>query len=129
MVDGAANESFKEKWKAAYGLKEPIVSESADVWNAVHLWAKAVKKAGTTKNAAVISALESGLSFDGPNGTVHMQPGSHHLKQNIFIARGNRDHGFDIVKTYDSVAPSFEDEKCDLIANPGLAKHFTPAGL
>ncbi|MDE0332835.1 MAG: ABC transporter substrate-binding protein [Nitrospinae bacterium] len=125
-IDEENNEAFKARWEKAYGLDEPIISEAADVWNAVHIWAAAVEMAGTTDNDAVISALESGISFEGPNGTVTMQPGSHHLKQNIYIVRGNREHGFDVIQTFDSVAPSFEDEKCDLIANPEIAEHFTP---
>ena len=125
-IDEPGNEPFMAKWEAAYGLDEPIISEAADVWNAVHIWAAAVEKAGTADADAVIAALESGLSFDGPNGTVTMQPGSHHLKQNIYIVRGNREHGFDVIQKLEAVAPSFEDEKCDLIANPDTAEHFTP---
>ena len=34
----------------------------------------------------------------GPNGTVGYQPGSHHFKQNIYIVRGNREHGFDVIE-------------------------------
>ncbi len=128
-IDEPGNESFKAKWEAAYGLDEPIISEAADVWNAVHIWAKAVELAGTTDSDAVIAALESGISFDGPNGTVTMQPGSHHLKQNIYIVRGNRTHGFDVIEKFESVAPSFEDQVCDLIENPATAEHFTPADL
>ena len=127
-IDEPGNEPFMAKWEAAYGLDEPIISEAADVWNAVHIWAAAVEKAGTTDADAVIEALESGLSFDGPNGMVTMQPGSHHLKQNIYIVRGNREHGFDVIQKLEAVAPSFEDEKCDLIANPDTAEHFTPEG-
>ena len=92
----------------------------------MNLWAMAVEKAGTTENDKVIAALESGLTFEGPNGLVSLQPKSHHLKQNIYIVKGNRDHGFDVIKTYEAVAPSFEDEKCDLIANPATAEAFTP---
>ena len=125
-IDEEGNEAFKARWEEAYGLDEPIISEAADVWNAVHIWAAAVEMAGTTDNDAVIGALESGITFEGPNGTVTMQPGSHHLKQNIYIVRGNREHGFDVIQTFESVAPSFEDEKCDLIANPDIAEHFTP---
>lgn len=128
-VENPQNAAFKKKWEAAYGLKEPIISEAADVWNAVHLWAAAVEKAKSTKSEDVIKALESNLSFDGPNGTVVMQPGSHHLKQNIYIARGNRDHGFDIIETHEAVAPSFEDDVCNLVEKPETAKHFTPNGL
>ena len=125
-IDEPGNEDFMKIWEAAYSLDEPIISEAADVWNAVHIWAAAVEKAGTTDSDAVIAALESGLSFDGPNGKVTMQPGSHHLKQNIYIVRGNRTHGFDVIQKFEAVAPSFEDEKCDLIANPDIAAHFTP---
>jgi urea transport system substrate-binding protein len=125
-IEGASNDAFKALWKAKYGLDEPIISEAASTWNAVNLWAMAVEKAGTTENDKVIAALESGLTFEGPNGLVTLQPKSHHLKQNIYIVQGNRDHGFDVIKTYESVAPSFEDEKCDLIANPATAEAFTP---
>ena len=97
------------RWEEAYGLDEPIISEAADVWNAVHVWAAAVEIAGSTDNDAVIAALESGVSFEGPNGTVSMQPGSHHLRQNIYIVRGNREHAFDVIEKFEYVAPSFED--------------------
>ncbi len=125
-VNEPANVEFVASWQKAYGDKEPIVSEAADVWNAVHLWAKAVKLAGTVKSDKVIAKLESGLSFEGPNGTVFMEPGSHHLKQNIYIVRGNRKHTFDVVKKYAQVEPVYENEVCDLVNNPKLKRHFVP---
>jgi urea transport system substrate-binding protein len=128
-IDEPQNEPFKRLWEAEYGLKEPIISEAANTWNAVHLWAAAVEKAGTTDSEAVINALQSGLSFEGPNGLVTMQPGSHHLKQNIYIVRGNREHGFDVIEVYKQVPPSYEDEVCDLVHNPDIAEHFVPKTL
>lgn len=128
VIDNPANAKFVSMWQAAYGSKEPIVSEAADVWNAVHLWAAAVRKAGTADSKAVVAALESGLSFDGPNGTVTLEPGSHHLKQNIFIVRGDANHGFRLIKTFEAAPPSYENEVCDLVKNPGLVEHFTPQG-
>ena len=125
-IDEPKNEEFKKTWQAAYGDKEPIISEAADAWNAVHLWAMAVEKAGTTDAEAVIDALESGLSFEGPNGTVAYQPGSHHLKQNIYIVRGNREHGFDVVQVFKAVAPAYEDEVCDLTKDKTVSKQFVP---
>jgi urea transport system substrate-binding protein len=128
VVDNPANTAFVGLWQATYGSKEPIVSEAADVWNAVHLWAAAVRKAGTTESKAVVAALESGLSFDGPNGTVTLEPGSHHLKQNIYIVRGDANHGFELVQTFRAEAPAYENEVCDLVKNPDLAEQFTPQG-
>ncbi|MDX8464689.1 ABC transporter substrate-binding protein [Mesorhizobium sp. VK23B] len=125
-VENAANADFVKLWTAKYGAEPPIVSEAVDIWNAVHLWAAAANKAGSADAQPVISALESGLTFEAPNGTVKLEPGSHHLRQNIYIAEGNDKHGFNIIETFSDVAPSYENEKCDLVANPALAEHFTP---
>lgn len=126
QVENPANAAFVQTWTEKYGDDTPIVSGAVDVWNAVHLWAAAVEQAGSAEPEAVTTALESGLSFEAPNGTVTMEPGSHHLRQNIYIARGDDNHGFEIVETFEDVAPTYENEMCDLIANPDLAEHFTP---
>jgi branched-chain amino acid transport system substrate-binding protein len=62
VVENPANVEFVEAWQAKYGSDTPIVAEAVDVWNAVHLWAEAVKKAGTAESAPVIAAPERGLS-------------------------------------------------------------------
>ncbi|CZF78352.1 Aliphatic amidase expression-regulating protein [Grimontia celer] len=125
-VDNERNKQFVNAWQAKYGTDIPIVSGAVDVWNAVNLWAAAVKQAKSTDANAVIEALESGVSIDSPNGKVSLSPGSHHLNQNIYIARGNDEHGFDIIKTFEDVAPVYENEKCDLVKQPRTAKHFSP---
>ncbi|MFK7855919.1 MAG: ABC transporter substrate-binding protein [Granulosicoccus sp.] len=127
-VDSPANAKFIEMWEAAYGDETPIVAGAVDVWNAVHLWAAAANKAGSSEADAVIAALESGLSFDAPNGKVTLEAGSHHLRQNIYIAEGDGEHGFKIVQTFADSAPSYENDKCDLVTNPKTAAHFTPEG-
>jgi branched-chain amino acid transport system substrate-binding protein len=76
----------------------------------------------------VIAALESGLTYDAPNGLVKLEPASHHLRQNIYIVEGDDQHSFKVLETFPDVAPVFENEKCDLIANPNLAEHFQPEG-
>jgi branched-chain amino acid transport system substrate-binding protein len=127
-AEGLGNARLMQLWKNRYGLDEPIIAPAVNVWNAVHLWAEAVQKAGTIDTEAVIAALESGLSFDGPNDDVALRPRSHHLRQNIYIARGNRRHGFDIIEVHKGVDPFFEDEVCDLIDHPETAEHFIPEG-
>jgi urea transport system substrate-binding protein len=127
-VENAANAAFVSAWTAKYGTAEPIVAGAVDTWNAVHLWAAAVNKAGSAEPEATIAALESGATFDAPNGTVSFTPGSHHLLQNIYIAEGDANHGFKIIETMENVAPSYEDTMCDLIKDPTLATQFTPEG-
>lgn len=128
VVDNPANAEFVKLWTAKYGNDTPIISGAVDIWNAVHLWAAATNKAGTAEAGPVIAALESGLSFEAPNGTVTLEPKSHHLRQNIYIVEGDDKHDFRVVETVKDVAPSYENEKCDLIADPSLAQHFTPEG-
>lgn len=125
-MENEANAAFVATWTEAYGDKEPIISGAVDVWNAVHLWALAVEKAGTTDTAEVIAALESGLEFEAPNGQIRLEPGSHHLRQNIYIVEGNAERGFDVIETYPDTAPDFENQMCDLVADPTIAAHFTP---
>jgi urea transport system substrate-binding protein len=119
------NDAFKQAWQAKFETKDPIIGEAVDVWNAALLWASAVKKAGSIETNKVIAALESGLVLDSPNGTIELDPRSHHLVQSIFIAKGNDKRDFDIIETRSRVAPVFEQKVCDLIAHPELAKHFT----
>ncbi|OKO76426.1 ABC transporter substrate-binding protein [Bradyrhizobium sp. NAS80.1] len=125
-VDTPANAAFIKQWAAKYGNDTPVISAAVDVWNAVHLWANAVNKAGTAKTGPVIAALESGATFDAPNGPVKLEAGSHDLRQNIYIAEGDDKHGFKIVQVSKDVAPAYENEKCDLVAHPALAAHFSP---
>jgi branched-chain amino acid transport system substrate-binding protein len=122
------NAELKRLWQERYGLDEPIIAPAVNVWNAIHLWVEAVQKAGTIRTDEVIATLERGLSFDGPNGLVTLRPRSHHLRQNMYIARGNRKQGFDIIEVHKGVDPFFEDRVCDLIEYPETAEHFTPEG-
>ena len=119
------NDAFKQAWQAKFQTTDPIIGEAVDVWSAAFLWASAVKKAGSIETNKVIAALESGLALDSPNGSVTLDPRSHHLVQSIFIAKGNDKRDFDIIETHSEVAPVFEQKVCDLIAHPEVAKHFT----
>lgn len=127
-VKSDANAKFLGMWETKYGKDTPVVAGAVDTWNAVHLWAAAANKAGTSDPTAVIASLESGLSFDAPNGKVTLEAGSHHLRQDIYIAKGDKAHGFEIIQIFADSAPTYENEKCDLIANPKTAEHFTPEG-
>lgn len=125
-VSGPMNEKFKTLWREKYGpIEEPIISEARNTWNGVMLWAKAAKKVGSTDPEAVIDALEDGISLKAPGGKVKTLP-SNHLMQQIYIARGNDEHGFEIVKHFKNVMPSYEQKVCNLSDNPEVSNQFTP---
>ncbi|MET0007605.1 MAG: ABC transporter substrate-binding protein [Candidatus Thiodiazotropha sp. 6PLUC9] len=127
-AEETGNDELKKLWREHFGLDEPIIAPAVNVWNAVHLWAEAVRKTGSIDTDEVIATLERGLSYNAPNGQVTLRPRSHHLRQNMYIARGNRRSGFDIIEVHKGVDPFFEDAACDLIERPETAEHFTPEG-
>jgi urea transport system substrate-binding protein len=110
-LDTPANKKFIKNWekwliktKASGVQKSDRVTCSPMVlsYNGVYLWKKAVEKAGTFEVEAVIKALESGISFDGPGGTVTTQK-NHHLTKNVFIGEILEDGQFDILESFDDV--------------------------
>ena len=71
-------------------------------YNGVYLWKAAVEKAGTFDPEKVMAALKSGVSFDGPGGTVTTQE-NHHLTKNVYIGETLADGQFKVVKSFDNV--------------------------
>jgi branched-chain amino acid transport system substrate-binding protein len=127
-LENPVNEKFVKEYKKRFGANAYVTDSAVTVWNGWHLWAEAVEKAGTTDREAVIEALQSGsgISFESPSGKVTMDPGSHHVTQDISIAKTNDEHGFTVMSTKADVPPSYEDEVCDLVKSPSTNKQFTP---
>ncbi len=71
-------------------------------YNGVYLWKAAVEKAGTFDPTKVMEALESGLSFAGPGGTVTTQK-NHHLTKNVYIGETLPTGQFQVIKSFDNV--------------------------
>ncbi len=127
-LDTPANKKFVQEYKKRFGANAYVTDSAVTVWNGWHLWAEAVEKAGSTDREAVIDALQagSGISFDSPSGTVTMEPGSHHVAQDISIAETNDKKGFTVISTEENVPPAYEDEVCDLVGDPSTNEQFTP---
>jgi urea transport system substrate-binding protein len=121
------NKKWVDDWHSRFGASYPYVTDSANaVWTGWHLWAAAANKAGSLDRDKVTAALESGLSFDAPEGTVHLDPKSHHLTHNVNIAQTNSNHGFNIIQTLNAISPDPQGQ-CDLIAKPDQHTQFTPS--
>jgi urea transport system substrate-binding protein len=126
-LSNPTNAAFVAMWHKRYGKGYPYITDSAVTsWIGWHMWAQAVKKAGTTDRDAVIKALESGISFLAPSGLVKMSPGSHHVTQSVSIAVTNGKRGFKILSTAKAVPPAYENSVCNLIKDPNQHKQFTP---
>jgi urea transport system substrate-binding protein len=110
-INTPANKKFVaafKKWLATTStpgiVKDGRVVDSPMVLSyvGVHLWKAAVEKAGSFDVDAVRAAWKSGLTFDGPGGTVKTQPNMH-LTKNVFIGETKADGQFKILKEFDNV--------------------------
>ena len=124
-VKNPDNDAFKAAWLKKYGNNDTIIQGAVNIWTAAQMWAKAANNVKSVASSDVIAELESGLSFNAPNGQVTMLA-SHHLKQDIYLIKGNMNQKFDLITEFKGVLPEFEEAKCNLAKYPKLVKHFEP---
>ncbi len=98
------NDAFIKEWKA-YVKKHNLPGGNSRVTNdpmeatyvGMHMWAQAVKKAGTTKVDDVRKAM-SGQTFMAPSGfTLKMDETNHHLWKPVLIGEVQSNGQFDVV--------------------------------
>jgi urea transport system substrate-binding protein len=77
-TEGATNEKFVKAFKAKYGANKVTSDPMEAGYNAVYLWAEAVKKAGTIEVEAVKTAAK-GISLDLPEGKVTIDGANQHV--------------------------------------------------
>lgn len=81
--------------------KAPYVSEMArDAYVAVNVLAKAWAVAGSTDTEKTISGLESGVSFDAPEGRTFLDPATHHLSSDVQLIRVGAKHEIEFVQDF-----------------------------
>jgi urea transport system substrate-binding protein len=99
-----ANDAFKKKWadyavaKKLPGASKPLTNDPMEAtYIGIHLWAQAVRKAGSTNTDKVIAAM-AGQGFHAPNGfTVKMDEKNHHLHKPVFVGEIRPDGQFNVV--------------------------------
>ena len=103
-VKGPANADFIAKWKS-YVKVNKLPGGDSRVTNdpmeatyvGIHMWAQAVKKAGSTSVDAVRKAM-SGQTFTAPSGyTLKMDEKNHHLWKPVMIGEVQANGQFDVV--------------------------------
>lgn len=126
VVDTPTNARFVEMWEQEYGaIKEPIISEANDTWNAVMLWATAANQAKSEKSDDVIDVLLQGVTVDSPEGSIKSLP-SNHLMHQVYLVRGDNNHNFEVIQKYEDVMPTYEQSVCNLIENPDTSTQYSP---
>ena len=117
-LDTPANKAFKERFYARFGKDYPNITELAmGTYQGFKLWAEGVKKANSVDLAKVTTALESGISYDGPSGKVSIDPATHHCVLNVSIAEV-KNKQLNILQTFQQQAPTDTSAVCNLQKNP-----------
>lgn len=105
------NKKFTSSLREKFGQSaEAQNTLSESTYEGVHLWAQAVKKAGSTDPDKVIKAM-GGQSFDGPRGKVTVDGTTRHVAQNVYVGEAQANGTYKIVKDLGVVQPG---DQCSL---------------
>lgn len=123
-VNAPETTSFIDGMTKMFGTGLPMLSElDSASYEGMMFWAEGVKKAGSIDRMKVIKALESGVSIDGPAGKATMDPATHHVIHNTFLAQA-KDRKWEILQDYPASPPADTAAVCNLIKNPRTDKQF-----
>jgi branched-chain amino acid transport system substrate-binding protein len=85
-VPTSRNRAFVKRWMAMFPDDQYIGEMAQNTYFTIHLYAKAVRLAGTTDQPTVKKALELGWNIEAPEGSVFLEPGTHHCAHPIRLA-------------------------------------------
>lgn len=123
-----ANKAFVQRFQDRFGGpdKAPYLnSVGSGSYIGTWFWAEAVKKAGTIEREAVLKALATGMSWDGPSGKLTVDPASMHCIQDVHLAKVEGG-SWKVFQTIPQMRPDDVKDRCDLTKNPETAEQFTP---
>ena len=104
-IPTARNRAFVKRWYKMFP-DDPYIGQMAqNTYFSIHMYAKAARIAGTTDQEEVKRALESGLHIEAPEGTVFMEPSTHHCSHYIRLATADADHNVSFVREWPSIQP------------------------
>ena len=94
-VPGRANATFVESFRARYGAERVVSDPMRSSYDAVRLWAAAVRAQGGAEPRRVLSAIGR-VSVDGADGVVILDAATRHLWRRVYVGHARRDGQFDI---------------------------------
>lgn len=120
---GPANKKFVDTLRGKF-KDAPYLNEGAcAAYEAIHLWAEGVKKAGSVDRMKVIEALESGVGIAGPSGQVTIDRATHHVVRSAYLAVV-QSRKWNVVESYPDQKPLDTAAVCDLVKNPNDKKQY-----
>jgi len=121
------NKAFVKRWFKMFP-NDPYIGQMAqNTYFSIHLYANAVRLAGTTDQKEVLKAFESGMHIEAPEGTVFLEPATHHASHYIRLAKADKDHNITFLREWPMVeAWWLQRLGVNLVRHPEY-KQYTPA--
>ncbi len=125
-IPTARNRAFVKRFFKMFP-KDPYIGGMAqNTYFTIHLYAKAVRLAGTTDQETVRKVLESGWSIEAPEGHVFLEPATHHCARHMRMARADEKQNISFVRDWPSIEPWWLQRLgVNLVEHP-LHKQFVP---
>jgi len=121
-IDSPANRAFIQAYRARFPDQAVTSADAESSYIAVHLLARALRRAGSEEMTAVRAALAH-VALDAPQGRVHIDSDNRHCYLTPRIGVSNRSGGFDII--YEATQPVkpdpylvWDDARTDRLSRP-----------
>jgi len=104
-LDRAKNREFVRKFQKRFNDPQRVISDPMEtVYFGVHLWAQAVKAAGSIEPRAVRQSI-GGCEYEAPEGRVYIDRKTHYTWRNMHILRVNPELHFEDLYDYGGLIP------------------------
>lgn len=129
VINTPAAQKFVKAMKEAFPKVSFVSQLSANGYNAVNLYAWAVRHAKTTSTDAVIKALESGNAcVDGPSGRVCVVPDSHHTSMPIYLIDVDQRNNINVLHQWQTTPTWLRSVGCKLTKKPQFTQYIMGPG-
>ena len=125
-VPTSRNRAFVKRWMAMFPSDQYIGEMAQNTYFTIHLYAKAARLAHSTDQPTVKKALELGWNIEAPEGSVFLEPGTHHCAHPIRLAVADEQHNVHFVREWPLIeAWWLQRLGVNLIRHPEY-KQYTP---
>lgn len=95
-IETPENKAFIKKYTELFGTATTVTNLTEGAYHGVYMLAKAIENAKSLSAQDIIAAA-SGMDFDSPAGTIHMDEKNHHAWLNTYIGQVQEDLTYKII--------------------------------
>lgn len=95
-IETPENKAFIKKYTDLFGTATTVTNLTEGAYHGVYMLAKAIENAKSLSAQDIIAAA-SGMDFDSPAGTIHMDETNHHAWLNTYIGQVQEDLTYKII--------------------------------